>query len=103
MVKRGLRAYVQTMDKADWDTKLENILMGYRFSPQSSAGFSPYFLMYGRQPLIPSSIQKDMQLPLDIDQPLEIWRMILHRATLLRRHTPMAMANMLIARHRPPS
>ena len=40
-----------------WDDILPYVAMGYRISKQKSTGSSPYFLLYGRQPLFPSTIQ----------------------------------------------
>ena len=40
-----------------WGDILPYVAMGYRVSKQRSTGVSPYFLLYGRQPLFPSTIQ----------------------------------------------
>ncbi len=47
-----LRAYVST-DQRDWDEHLDCILFSYRVSEQSSTGYSPFFLQYGRDPVLP--------------------------------------------------
>jgi hypothetical protein len=36
------------------------IEIGYRTTPQRSTGFSPYFLVYGRQPTYPAQIRAIM-------------------------------------------
>jgi transposase InsO family protein len=52
-VKRGLRKYgLLEGNHRDWDLKLLWIAMGYRFSRQASlASYSPYQLLYGREPV----------------------------------------------------
>ena len=57
-VKKGLRKYgLEKGHLGDWDLQLPWLAMGYRFSRQASlASFSPYFLLYGREPDLPSSI-----------------------------------------------
>ena len=62
-VKRGLRKYgVQHGHYRNWDAQLPWLAMGYRFSKQASLStFSPYFLLYGREPVLPATIQRDIQ------------------------------------------
>lgn len=38
----------------DWDVQLSYVLFAYRASPQQSTGESPFFLLYGRDPVLPS-------------------------------------------------
>ena len=61
MVKRGLRKYgLQMGHLDDWDLQLFWLAMSYRFSWQASlASFSPYFLLYGREPVLPTTIRWD--------------------------------------------
>ena len=57
-LKQGLRRCL--MDHT-WDLRWDNVLpyvsMGYRMSKQKSVGYSPYFFLYGREPLFPSHLQ----------------------------------------------
>ena len=39
---------------SDWDDKLPYVLFSYRASLQSSTGESPFFLLYGRDPQLPT-------------------------------------------------
>ena len=39
----------------DWDVQLPYVLFVYRASPQESTGESPFFLMYGRDPVLPTA------------------------------------------------
>lgn len=42
--------------------------MGYNFSAQASlAGFSPYQLLHGRDPMVPGAIKVAVVEPLDLD------------------------------------
>ena len=38
----------------DWDLRLPYVLFAYRTSPQTSTGESPFYLLYGRDPHLPS-------------------------------------------------
>ena len=40
----------------DWDTLLGPVLFAYRTTPHSSIGESPFYLVYGRDAHIPSSV-----------------------------------------------
>ena len=53
-----------------WDDIPPYVAMGYIISKQKSTGYSPYFLLYGRQPLFPSSIQYLEDKDLD-DNPIQ--------------------------------
>ena len=38
---------------SDWDLKLETVLFAYRVSKQKSTGYSPFYMMFHRQPRLP--------------------------------------------------
>ena len=38
----------------DWDIQLSYVLFAYRACPQQSTGESPFFLFYGRNPILPT-------------------------------------------------
>ena len=40
-------------DHTDWDLKLDTILFAYRASKQKSTGYSPFYMMFHRQPRLP--------------------------------------------------
>ena len=75
--------------------------MGYRFSKQASlASFSPYFLLFGREPELPMSIRHDVATVVNLDDP-DMWvQACEQRATLFKRIMPMALENLTIAQHR---
>jgi hypothetical protein len=58
IVKQGLHKYgFQKGHIKDWDLKLPWWVMRYRFSQQASlTSFSPYFLLFGCDPKLPTSI-----------------------------------------------
>ena len=50
-----LAKWIQT-NQRDWDEKLPAVAFAYRTSEHESTGFSPYFLMHGREARIPADI-----------------------------------------------
>ncbi len=101
-VKRGLRKYgLLEGNHQDWDLKLPWIAMGYRFSRQASlASYSPYQLLYGREPILPSAVREKLDPVVDLDDPA-VWAQVLQqRAEYFQRAMPMAMENLAIAQHR---
>lgn len=43
-------------NQRDWDDRLPAVAFAYRTSVQESTGFSPFYLMFGREPTIPADI-----------------------------------------------
>lgn len=52
-------------DYKAWPQTLPLILFAYRVLPQKTTGYSPFFLMYGRHPLLPLEASLDSNLDLD--------------------------------------
>jgi hypothetical protein len=75
--------------------------MGYRFNRQASlASYSPYQLLYGREPILPSSVREKLAPVVNLDDP-DVWVQCLHdRAKFFQKAMPMAMENLNIAQHR---
>ena len=48
-----------------WDELLPYIAMAYRMSKQKFIGYSPYFLMFGRDPIFQSRHQPTLELIAD--------------------------------------
>ena len=42
--------------KSDWKNRIEMLVHAYNCTQNSAAGFSPYYLMYGRQPCLPVDV-----------------------------------------------
>jgi len=73
--------------------------MGHRMSKHAYLShFSPYFLLFGKHPIPPSSIIIQMDLVADLDSPATWARVITERVALFRRVMPME--NLSIAQHR---
>ncbi|KAH9551742.1 hypothetical protein CY35_09G028900 [Sphagnum magellanicum] len=63
--------------------------MGYKMSKHAFLShFSPYFLLFGRHPIPPSSITAQMDQVVDLDSPATWARVIAERAALFRRRQP---------------
>jgi hypothetical protein len=99
--KKGLRKICLTGNKKDWDLALPYVAMGYKMSKHAFLShFSPYFLLFGRNPIPPSSITTQMDQVVDLDS-LATWaRVIAKTAALFRRVMPMAMENLSITQDR---
>ncbi len=65
----------------------------------SLSHFFPYFLLFGRHPIPPSSIATQMDQVVDLDSPAAWARVIAERAVLFRKVMRMAMENLSIAQH----
>jgi hypothetical protein len=102
-VKKGLWKYnLKKGHHGDWDLQLPWIAMGYQFSKHASlASFSPYYLLFGRHPVLPQAIQADADTVLaNMDNP-DTWALVSEqRAELFKRMMPMALENLSIAQHR---
>jgi hypothetical protein len=60
--KKRLQKICLIRNKEDWDLTLPYIAMGYKMSKHTSLfHFSPYFLLFGRRPIPPSSIVVQME------------------------------------------
>jgi hypothetical protein len=75
--------------------------MGYQFSRQTSlASFSPYFLLYGQNPDLPTTIHRESNEVVNLDDP-EMWfRVCSQRVELFRKVMLVAFENLAIAQHR---
>jgi hypothetical protein len=75
--------------------------MGYRMSRQRSlGGYSPYFLLFGRWPIVGASVRDVLQKVVDLDSPEEWARLVNERAKVFERHMPIAFNNLAVAQHR---
>lgn len=99
--KCALKAYCEDPEhQKDWDDRLYNILAGYRWSRQASTGFSPYFLLFQRDAILPAHVRDLLDDAIDVDDPAHALRVIAHRARVLQDVMPVALANMRAAQHR---
>lgn len=56
LLKTALAKYCQVLEGEDWVEYLGEALMGLRFTITRAHGFSPYHLLFGREPQLPSSV-----------------------------------------------
>ena len=69
-LERGLAHYV-SMHHRDWDTKLAAFLLGYRSTPQTSTGYSPSYLLFGRELCLPQDLAFGLPPGEDSNPPVE--------------------------------
>jgi hypothetical protein len=102
VAKRGLRKMCDTAASAQWDLQLPWVALGYRCSKQSSTGFSPYELLFARQPVLPSAVKERLAEPLVFEEGAaaqEAAASILHRAEWLKQRMLTAADNLKAAQH----
>ena len=99
-VKRGLRKFAEEEEKKDWDLELPWLLMGYRFSSQESLGVSPYYILYGRQPVLPVGSPVWLEQPLAAEHPDQWLQLCLAKARLFKVMMPTALDNLMAAQDR---
>ncbi len=79
---------------------LPYITMVYRTSKHTSLfHFSPYFLLFGKHPIPPSSIVAQIDQVVDLDSPATWARVIVEKVVSFKKVMPMAMENLSIAQH----
>ncbi len=101
-MKRALRKYgMQKGHLGEWDIQSPWLAMGYRFSCQTSlVSFSPYFLLYGRNPNLPTMIYCESSEVVNLDDP-EMWlKVCSQHVELFRKVMPVEFENLAIAQHR---
>jgi hypothetical protein len=75
--------------------------MGYRFNYEASlVSFSPYFLLYGRDPDLPTTIHREFSEVVNLDDPKMWLRVCSQCAELFQRVMPAAFENLAIAQHK---
>lgn len=101
-MKKAIRKYVDSQPANSWVQHLPWILLGYRASKQAASKMSPYFMLYGREAVIPPAIMQRWEQPLQFDESAqeEAARLVLERAELMKHNIAMAMDNLRIAQHR---
>ncbi|GAQ92744.1 Integrase core domain and FYVE/PHD zinc finger containing protein [Klebsormidium nitens] len=98
VVKEAVRKYGLLFNKRHWDRFLQWIAMGYRMSRQASlGGYSPYYLLFGRHPIVGSKVRDILQEPVDLDDSILCAEFLHDRAELVKEIGLMAFVE---SRHR---
>ena len=53
---KQMLAKMVTKKGRDWDTLLGPVLLAYQATPHASSGMSPFYLLYGRNPQLPTAL-----------------------------------------------
>jgi hypothetical protein len=90
VVNEASQKYCLTFNKQHWCRFLCWITMGYCMSRQHSlGGYSPYFLLFGRWPIVGASVKDVLQKVVDLDSPTRWARLINERAKVFEKHMPI--------------
>lgn len=99
--KKGLKRYVLESGTAQWHTYLPTIEFGYRVTRHQSTGFSPFFLLYGRNIAHPDQLRNSaIWNPVDHDDPDLVHQLIVDRSHVLAAAMPTAFEKLLKAQKR---
>ena len=77
----------------DWDRYLPALLFAYREIPQSSTGFSPFELLYGRTPRGPMQLIKEVWMENQDEKPLSEYQYVLDLKTRIAETCKLAQQN----------
>ena len=100
VLKLALRKFVSEQGSLHWETWLPVIEFGYRVTVQASTGYSPYFLMYGREPVSPEQCRAMLQESIQVDDEGCMLDLITVRSDILRNAMPRAFEHALRAQVR---
>ena len=86
-MKRALRKCLCDARGENWEELLPYIAMGYRMSKQKNVGYSPYFLMFGRDAIMQAKHWPTLELETDpSDAEMEVF--LSSRGQMFRRVMP---------------
>ena len=100
VVKAALRKYELLGKRGEWDQMLAWVGLGYRCSTHASTKFTPYFLAFGRHPVIPPAVRERFAEDIDFDDEMLAAKMVTDRAETLQQACVTASGNLAIAQHR---
>eukprot|EP00873_Tetraselmis_striata_P035652 jgi/Tetstr1/455916/TSEL_042697.t1 len=100
VLKVALRKIVPTLGTASWHSWMPVIEFGYRVSKQATTGYSPYFLLFGRDHVAPDQVRALLEEPVDMDNDIAVTNLITQRADMLRAAMPKAFERALQAQQR---
>eukprot|EP00873_Tetraselmis_striata_P041597 jgi/Tetstr1/461861/TSEL_006940.t1 len=100
VLKVALRKVVPTLGTASWHSWMPVIEFGYRVSKQATTGYSPFFLLFGRDHVAPDQVRALLEEPVDMDNDIAVINLITQRADMLRAAMPKAFERALQAQQR---
>jgi len=89
-LRTALSHYVNN-SHTDWDLKLPHFLLVYRATPHSTAGYSPFFLLHGREMITPANEDLRPIVPKPTQGPEQLVESL--KASLRQAYQPVAKAN----------
>ena len=99
--KAGLKRYVLEQGTSTWDQYLPTIEFGYRVTKHQSTGYSPFFLLYGRNITHPDQLRgSDVWATVDHDDPEHVHQLIVTRSHVIAAAMPTAFERLLKAQKR---
>eukprot|EP00873_Tetraselmis_striata_P014072 jgi/Tetstr1/434336/TSEL_023442.t1 len=100
VLKVGLRKVVRTLGTGSWHSWMSVIELVYRVIKQAATGYSPYFLLFGRDHVAPDQVRALLEEPVAMDNDSAVINLITQRADMLRAAMPKAFERALQAQHR---
>jgi hypothetical protein len=71
-IAAALRAYTKQFSHSDWDPYLQAVAWAYRISWVDAVKNSPYFLLFARQPTLPTNILYGDSSEFDLDEKFDL-------------------------------
>ena len=93
LLRRLLAEAQQAGRPSDFEELLPGIMLAYNCSRHAATKYTPYFLLYGRDVLVPAQAQAVMHAPLDYEDEAAMERVLIQRAAALRHAVPRAAGN----------
>ena len=100
VLKKALRKVVPVVGSDNWELHIPVIEFGYRVSKQQSTGFSPYFLLFGRDHYLPEQVRQMAEESVDVENYEAMLDLVVHRSAILRDSMPKAFERALQAQFR---
>ena len=98
VIRKMISKYAASHPAKQWYKILPYAMLAVNTAVQRATQYSPYFLMFGRQPLFHANMAPYFREPiLDMENADLIANVLLARSEILRRHIPKALGNLLMS------